>query len=84
MNALAFLNDQGQDDRIKDLINKSFPDALWIDKQRGQEVIMKALVIGDKAPEFEARDQNGKNVRLSDFAGKKVFLYFYPKANTSG
>jgi len=32
---------------------------------------------------FEAKDQNGKNIRLSDFAGKKLFLYFYPKANTS-
>ena len=45
---------------------------------------MKKLHSGDKAPEFEATDQNGNTVRLSDFTGKKMFLYFFPKANTSG
>lgn len=45
---------------------------------------MKTLNTGDKAPHFDLQDQNGENVRLSDFAGKKLFLYFYPKANTSG
>jgi peroxiredoxin Q/BCP len=45
---------------------------------------MGKLDVGNKAPAFEARDQNGKNVRFSDFTGKKMFLYFYPKANTSG
>ena len=45
---------------------------------------MKRLNLGDKAPHFDLRDQNGKNARLSDFAGTKPFLYFYPKANTSG
>lgn len=44
---------------------------------------MTQLNSGDKAADFEAKDQNGKNIRLSDFAGKKIFLYFYPKANTS-
>jgi len=44
---------------------------------------MTQLNSGDKAADFEAKDQNGKNIRLSDFAGKKLFLYFYPKANTS-
>ncbi len=39
---------------------------------------------GDKAPGFTARDQNGDEVRLSDFKGKKVVLYFYPKDNTPG
>ena len=39
---------------------------------------------GDKAPEFTAKDQNGKEVSLSDFKGKKVILYFYPKDNTPG
>ncbi len=45
---------------------------------------MKTLKTGDKAPHFDLKAQNGQNVRLSDFAGKKLFLYFYPKANTSG
>ena len=45
---------------------------------------MKTINSGDKAPNFDLKDQNGQNVRLSDFAGKKLFLYFYPKANTSG
>lgn len=42
------------------------------------------LNIGDKAPEFEGKDQNGNVVKLSDYRGKKVILYFYPKDNTSG
>jgi len=37
-----------------------------------------------KAPSFEGPDQNGKNVKLSDFTGKKVVLYFYPKDDTPG
>lgn len=39
---------------------------------------------GQSAPDFESADQNGNNVRLSDFRGKKVVLYFYPKDNTPG
>src|SRR3712207_3518710 len=39
---------------------------------------------GDAAPDFELPDQNGNPVRLSDFGGQSVVLYFYPKANTSG
>lgn len=42
------------------------------------------LTIGDKAPAFEANDQNGNLVKLSDFAGKKIVLYFYPKDDTPG
>ena len=42
------------------------------------------LNIGDKAPEFEGKDQHGNTVRLSDYRGKKVILYFYPKDDTSG
>jgi peroxiredoxin Q/BCP len=45
---------------------------------------MKKLSTGDKAPHFKLKDQNGQGVELSDFAEKKLFLYFYPKANTSG
>jgi peroxiredoxin Q/BCP len=43
-----------------------------------------ALKPGDKAPEFEVKDQSGNLVKLSDFQGKKVVLYFYPKDNTPG
>ena len=39
---------------------------------------------GDKAPGFESTDQDGKKVKLSDFTGKKVVLYFYPKDDTPG
>jgi peroxiredoxin Q/BCP len=39
---------------------------------------------GMKAPGFEGIDQNGKSLKLSDFTGKKVVLYFYPKDNTPG
>ena len=39
---------------------------------------------GDKAPQFELPDQNNKVVRLPDFKGRKLLLYFYPKALTSG
>lgn len=42
------------------------------------------LNIGDKAPDFTLEDKDGKTVSLSDFAGKKVVLYFYPKDNTPG
>lgn len=42
------------------------------------------LEIGMNAPEFTLIDKNGNSVSLSDFAGKKVVLYFYPKDNTPG
>jgi peroxiredoxin Q/BCP len=42
------------------------------------------LHAGDKAPDFRGENQNGETVSLSDFKGKKVILYFYPKDNTSG
>ena len=45
---------------------------------------MKKLSTGNRAPHFKLKDQNGQDVGLSDFSGKKMFLYFYPKANTSG
>jgi thioredoxin-dependent peroxiredoxin len=40
--------------------------------------------VGDKAPAFTLEDQSGKTVKLSDFKGKKVVLYFYPKDDTPG
>ncbi len=42
------------------------------------------LEVGTKAPDFTLFDKDGKEVRLSDFLGKKVVLYFYPKDNTPG
>jgi len=45
---------------------------------------MMQLKEGLKAPAFEGIDQNGNTIRLSDFAGKKLILYFYPKDNTPG
>lgn len=39
---------------------------------------------GDAAPDFQARDQEGREVRLSDFRGQRVVLYFYPKDDTPG
>ncbi len=42
------------------------------------------LEVGIKAPDFTLPDQNGNMVSLSDFAGKRVVLYFYPKDNTPG
>lgn len=42
------------------------------------------LKVGDKAPDFSAKDQDGKVISLHDYKGKKVILYFYPKDNTPG
>ena len=42
------------------------------------------LQIGMKAPEFTLKNQHGEEIRLADFLGKKVVLYFYPKDNTPG
>lgn len=42
------------------------------------------LTIGDQAPLFEGKDQTGEPIRLKDYLGKKVILYFYPKDNTKG
>ncbi len=42
------------------------------------------LQIGQKAPDFTLKDKDGNDVSLSDFRGKKVVVYFYPKDNTPG
>ena len=44
----------------------------------------KALAIGDPAPAFSVKDQTGKLRTLAEFKGKRVMLYFYPKADTPG
>lgn len=43
-----------------------------------------ALEIGDKIPEVLGKDQDGNEIKATDFAGKKLILYFYPKDNTPG
>ena len=45
---------------------------------------MKTLQAGDSAPQFTLQDQNDEAVSLADYAGKKVLVYFYPKAMTPG
>ena len=45
---------------------------------------IKLLKIGDKAPDFTLKDQDDNSVSLSDFKGKKIVLWFYPKASTPG
>ncbi|HHC79954.1 MAG TPA: thioredoxin-dependent thiol peroxidase [Flavobacteriia bacterium] len=45
---------------------------------------MTTLTVGDAAPDFEALDNQGNTVRLSDYKGKKLVLFFYPKASTPG
>lgn len=45
---------------------------------------MTTLREGDKAPGFTAKDQNGNDISLSDFAGRNIILYFYPKDDTPG
>ncbi|PKP25691.1 MAG: thioredoxin-dependent thiol peroxidase [Bacteroidetes bacterium HGW-Bacteroidetes-2] len=45
---------------------------------------MKTLQVGDKVPNFISKDQDGNLVSLSDYKGKKLVVFFYPKANTPG
>ena len=45
---------------------------------------MSIMNIGDKAPEILGKDEQGREIRLSDYRGRRLVLYFYPKDNTSG
>jgi len=45
---------------------------------------MAALEVGDKAPDFKLQAEDGREVSLADFRGKRVVLYFFPKALTPG
>ena len=45
---------------------------------------MDTLKVGDKVPSFVAKDENGNDIKLSDYLGKKLIVFFYSKANTPG
>lgn len=45
---------------------------------------MNTLQVGDKAPNFSALDQDGNTITLNDYKGKKLIVFFYPKASTPG
>ncbi len=45
---------------------------------------MQTLKVGDKVPQFVAKDQDGNSVSLADYKGKKLIVFFYPAANTPG
>ena len=45
---------------------------------------MNTLRLGDKVPSFSAKDQDGNTINLSDYKGKKLIVFFYPRANTPG
>lgn len=45
---------------------------------------MKMLTEGAKVPDFSAKDQDGNSIKLSDYKGKKLVVFFYPRANTPG
>jgi peroxiredoxin Q/BCP len=45
---------------------------------------MDTLKVGDKVPDFTTTDQDGNTINLSDYKGKKLIVFFYPKANTPG
>ncbi|MUH34498.1 thioredoxin-dependent thiol peroxidase [Zobellia amurskyensis] len=45
---------------------------------------MNTLQVGDKVPDFSAKDQDGNTIKLSDFKDKKLVVFFYPKASTPG
>ncbi|WP_299324847.1 thioredoxin-dependent thiol peroxidase [uncultured Maribacter sp.] len=45
---------------------------------------MNTLKVGDKVPSFSAKDQDGNTIKLEDYAGKKLVVFFYPKASTPG
>ncbi|NDV15047.1 thioredoxin-dependent thiol peroxidase [Muricauda sp. TY007] len=45
---------------------------------------MNMLKVGDKVPDFSAKDQDGNTINLSNYKGKKLVVFFYPKANTPG
>jgi peroxiredoxin Q/BCP len=65
-----------------EVTNRFFEPNLYI--YRLFNIHMISIKVGDKAPDFSGKDQNGKVISLSQFKGKKLALYFYPKDNTPG
>jgi peroxiredoxin Q/BCP len=57
---------------------------LFVQVKNEKGVAMAKLNIGDKAPAFSLLNQDGTQISLSDFKGKNLLLYFYPKADTPG
>jgi thioredoxin-dependent peroxiredoxin len=49
-----------------------------------EDITMEQLRVGDKAPAFDLEDQHGTRVKLADYRGQKLLVYFYPKASTPG
>ena len=45
---------------------------------------MNTLKVGDKVPNFKSTDQDGNTIQLNDYQGKKLVVFFYPKASTPG
>lgn len=52
--------------------------------QLATAMVLSALQVGDQAPSFAVQSHTGQTVSLSDYAGKKVILWFYPRASTGG
>jgi peroxiredoxin Q/BCP len=46
--------------------------------------VLQMIAVGEEAPDFELSNDTGEDVKLSDYLGKRVILYFYPKAMTKG
>ena len=65
-------------------VKKTTKKASKAKKQSAEVIKAPTLQVGDMAPEFSLPDQNGNMVSLSDFRGKNVVIYFYPKAMTPG
>ena len=66
-------------------MNNSFFKSAWsflFNTSASKTADMKNLKVGDAAPDFAARNENGATVRLADFAGRKLALFFYPADNT--
>ena len=61
--------------------HKVFAEGLYQSLNKGESFMLE---VGMKAPDFTLSDQDGKQVSLSDFLGRKIVLYFYPKDNTPG
>lgn len=68
----------------KKVAKKKVAKKAAVKKQSASVIKGGSLRIGDKAPEFTLKDQNGKDVSLSDFKGRNVVVYFYPRAMTPG